>query len=59
MLRIEVENFNDILGNNTIHMLWNFEIWVDMVEGQCMPSIESKIRIQLVDEAQLRTSRKP
>jgi hypothetical protein len=35
MLRIEVENFNDILGNNTIDMLGNFEIRVGMVEGQC------------------------
>lgn len=43
MLRIEVENFNDILRNNTIEMLGNFEIRVDMVEGQCMPSIESKL----------------
>jgi hypothetical protein len=43
MLRIEVENFNDILGNHTIDMLENFEIRLDMVEGQCMPSMESKL----------------
>jgi hypothetical protein len=43
MLTIEVEYFNDILGNNIIDMLGNFEIRVDMVEGQRMQSIESKL----------------
>jgi hypothetical protein len=39
MLRIEVENFNVVLGNNTIDMLGNFEIQVGIwwKDNACHP----------------------